>query len=322
MDPSSSQGFFFNYPIGMDKWSFHVGMPVTEPKYERRCTLDILFDLADRVGIRDQYNSFLENWFSTKLMKWEQEEARPTRFDIIKPEEKIRSYEFTDRALKFYFGKERGIEWFMEHGMMAWEKKPEECYWRYHVDARIPIYYEIHEHDREPVREKAEKIGIHMDWNQYTALLSYFPAAFYTDVAPDSEFDLVGISARDVLHTQRFSAENPWVDELSQANPYTYNIVMHEEVGRERGIKDGDTVCLENFRGEKITGCVKLSRLVHRQAVVVAGLGGWAKGRPIARGKGVNFNELLPADQKHIDPICGAFEICVKVKAYKVDSTK
>jgi len=208
----------------------------------------------------------------------------------------------------------------MENGMMAWKKKPEECYWRYYVDARIPVYYEINEQDREPVRERAEKIGIHMDWDQYTALLSYFPAALYTDVAPDSEFDLVGVSVRDVLHTHRFMAENPWVDELSQADPYTYNIVMHEEAGRERGISDGDTVCLENFKGVKVTGRVKLSRFLHRQVVAVVGLGGWARGRPIAKGKGTNFNELLPADQKHIDPICGAFEICVKVKAKRVEA--
>ena len=31
---------------------------------------------------------------------------------------------------------------------------------------------------------------------------------------------------------------------------------------------------------------------------------------------------LLPADHKHVDPICGAFEICVKVKAYKVGGAK
>jgi molybdopterin-containing oxidoreductase family molybdopterin binding subunit len=322
LDPSASQGFFFNYPIGMDKWCFHVGMPVCQPKHERRSTLDIFFDLADRVGTREQYNSFLENWFSTKVMKWEQDEAKPTRFDIIQPGERIGSYEFTDRSLKFYFGEEHGLEWFIEHGMMSWEKKPEEAYWRYYVDARVPIYYEINEQDKKPVSEKAEKIGIHMEWDQYTALLSYFPAAFYTDVASDSEYDLVGVSTRDVLHTHRFSAENPWVDELSQANPYTYNIVMNEETGKKKGIVDGDIVCLENFRGDKITGRVKLSRFVHHQAVAVVGLGGWAKGRPIAKGKGINFNELLPADHKHIDPICGAFEICVKLKAYKVGSVK
>lgn len=320
LDPTTSQGFFFNYPIGMDKWCYHVGIPVCEPKYERRSTLDIMFDLADRVGIREQYNTFLENWFSTKVMKWEQKETKPTQFDIVRPEERIRAFEFTDRALKFTFGKTRGLDWFMEHGFVTWDKKPEECYWRYFVDARIPIYYEINEHDKAEIMKRAESIGIHMDWNQYTALLSYFPAAMYTDVPPNSEFDLVAVSPRDSLHTHRFSAENPWVDEMSKNNPYTYNIVMNADSAKKRGIKDGDTICLENFRGDKVTGKVKLSQLIHRQAVSMVGLGGWAKGRPIAKGVGVNFNDLLPADQKHIDPICGGFEISVMVKAYKVQA--
>ena len=97
---------------------------------------------------------------------------------------------------------------------------------------------------------------------------------------------------------------------------------MNADTAQKKGIKEGDIICLENFRGDKITGPVKLSQFVHRQAVSMVGLGGWAKGRPIAKGKGVNFNALLPADQKHIDPICGAFEINVMVKASKVEGGK
>jgi len=318
LDISSSQGYFFNYPIGMDKWSFHVGMPVVVPKYERRCTLDIFFDLADRVSTREDYNIFLENWFSTKTMKWEQNQAKPTQYEIIKPDERISNFEFTDRVLKFYFGKERGLEWFRDHGYITWEKKPEECYWRYFVDARIPVYYEINLRDKEEVRKRAEKIGMHMEWEQYTPLLSYFQAVMYKDVPPDSEYDLVAVSPRDVLHTHRFSAENPWLNEMSENNPYTYNIVMNAETAKDKGIDEGDIVSLENFRGDKIVGPCKLSKLIHRRVVAVVGLGGWAKGRPIARGKGMNFNELLPADCRHMDPICGAFEINVMVKATKV----
>ena len=326
LDVASSQGFFFNYPIGMQKWSFHLGLPVVEPKYERRATLDILFDLADRIGIRDEYNSFLDNWFSTKNMKWEQTGAKSNQkskqFDIIKPEERIRTTEFTDRALQFYFGKERGLDWFIEHGFITWDKKPEECYWRYYVDARIPVYHETLVRDKEAIRERAEKIGMHMDWDQYTALFSYFPAQMYNDASPGSGFDLVAVSPRDVMHTHRFTAENPWVDEMSETNPYTFNIVMNAETGMKKGIKDGDVICLENFKGTKVTGRVKLSQLIHLQAVAVVGLGGWAEGRPIAKGKGINFNQLLPADHKHMDPICGAFEINVMVKAYKVAGGK
>jgi len=321
LDLSAAQGFFFNYPIGMDQWDFHPGMPVVAPKYERRSTLDIFLDLADRVGTGPQYKNFLENWFSTKLMKWEQVEAKPgQKCEIVGPDESITNFAFTDRALKFYFGQDKGISWFMEHGFMSWDKRPEECYWRYFVDARVPIYYEINEHDREAVRQRAEKIGMDMDWRQYTPLVSYFPSVIYTDAPEGSEYDLVAVSPRDSLHTQRFSAENPWIDELSQGNPYTYNVVMHAKTAKEKGIAEGDEVCVENFRGDKVNGRVHLSQLIHHQAVAMVGLGGWAKGRPIAKGKGVNFNNLLPADHKHIDPVCGAFEICVKVRAYKVRS--
>ncbi len=322
LDVASALGFFFNYPIGMEKWSFHIGIPVTEPKFERRSTFDILFDLAARCGIREKYNGYLENWFSTKHMKWEQDEAPIKQYDIIRPEERIRSLEFSDRTLKYFFGQERGLDWFLEHGFMTWDKKAEECYWRYFVDARIPIYYEINEQDREEVKKRAEGIGIHMDWNQYTGLISYFPAAMYTDVPPNSEYDLVAVSPRDVLHTQRFSAENPWVDEMSQDNPYTYNIVMNADTAGEKGFKEGEAISLENFKGDRVTGKLKLSRMIHRKAVAMVGLGGWARGRPIARGKGVNFNVLLPADHKHIDPICGAFEINVMVKAGKAEAGK
>ena len=93
-----------------------------------------------------------------------------------------------------------------------------------------------------------------------------------------------------------------------------------------RGSVDG----VDNDLRFSVLEQVPLSPSTHcREEVLIFGVacqhddvGGWAKGRPIARGKGVNFNELLPADHRHIDPICGAFEICVKLKAYKVDSTK
>jgi anaerobic selenocysteine-containing dehydrogenase len=320
LDVASAIGFFFNYPIGLDKWSFHLGMPVVEPKYERRDTLDIFFDLAERVGFRPEYNNFLENYFSGKSMKWEQTEVR--EYDIIKPDEKILTREFTDRILKYYFGEKRGLEWFMEHGFITWNKRPEECYWRYFIDARIPIYYETNERDKEKIREIAEKIGIHMNWDHYTPLPSYFPPVIYTELPPDSEFDLVAFSPHDVLHTHRYSAENPWVDEMSSINPYAYNIVMNGETAKNKGIKDGDAICVENHWGDKVTGRVKLTQAAHPQVMAIVGLGSWAKGMPVAQGKGVNFNELLRADHKHMCPILLAQEVAVRVKAYKVEAVK
>ncbi|MDZ7698314.1 MAG: molybdopterin-dependent oxidoreductase [Deltaproteobacteria bacterium] len=318
-DVASSVGFFFNYPIGLDKWSFHVRIPVIEkPEGELEDTLDIYFELADRIGIRDKYNQFLDNYFSNKSSTWEQVDVKDTQPTILGPEEKISSAEFTDRVLKFYFGEDKGVEWFKENGYITWEKNSDEAYWRYHVDARIPMYFETVAQNKPKTKEICEEIGIHFNWDYYTPLISYFPSVIYTELPEDSEYDLIGVSYRDVLHTHRFFLENPLVDEMSASNPYTYNVVINADTAKEKGLADGDWIAVKSHWGDKVEGRVKTSQLVHPKVLAVVGLGGWAKGRPIAKDKGVNFNELLRADYKHMCPVVGSFEICSRLKAYKI----
>jgi anaerobic selenocysteine-containing dehydrogenase len=317
-DVASSIGFFFNYPIGLDKWSFHVRMPAVEPKFERKDTLDLFFELADRTGIRKEYNTFLENYFSGKSSTWEQEDVGGGEPEIIGPDEKLSGPEFSDRVLKFYFGEEKGLDWFEENGFITWEKKPEECYWRYFIDARIPMYFETVAKNKPKVKEICEKLGMHMNWDCYTPLITYFPSVIFTELPEDSEYDLLGVSYRDVLHTHRHMLENPIVDEMSASNPYTYNIVMNQEMAEKKGIEDKDIICVESHWGDKVEGRVKLSLLIHPNVLGVVGLGGWAKGRPIAKGKGVNFNALLRSDYKHMCPVVGSLEIVSRVKAYTV----
>jgi anaerobic selenocysteine-containing dehydrogenase len=181
----------------------------------------------------------------------------------------------------------------------------------------VPVYFEGVEKDREEIRSKAEKVGFHMNWDYYTGMTSYFPSVIHTELPPDSEYDLFVISQRDSLMTFRFTADNPYIDGLASLNPFTYNIAMNVETAREKRIKDGDTICLENRWGDRVTGAVKLTLLIHPKVVAAVGLGGWAKGRPIARGKGINPNALLRQDQYHICPISGSAEPSVRVKAYK-----
>ncbi|MBI2848124.1 MAG: molybdopterin-dependent oxidoreductase [Chloroflexi bacterium] len=315
----SSTGFTRNYPPGPGKWSFHVRTPVVPPRYERRDTLEIFSELADRLEIRSEFNMFLGNRLRSEGIKGREPKGEKHR--MINPDEKISSGELADRVLKYCFGQERGLGWFREHGFLTWPKRVEECYWRYFVNARVPVYFEVLERNREKIREAAEKIGIHVNWEYYTPLVSYFPSVIYTEVPGDSEFDLIAISHRDVLHSHRFSAGNPWIDEMSSHNPYTNNIVMNAQTAESKGIDDGDTICVESRWG-RVTGRVKLAQAIHPQVIGMVSLGGWAKGRAIARGKGVNFNELLKADHKHMCPISGALELAVRVKAYRFRESK
>jgi anaerobic selenocysteine-containing dehydrogenase len=105
---------------------------------------------------------------------------------------------------------------------------------------------------------------------------------------------------------------------MSAINPYTLNIVMNTVTAQNKDVEDGDIICVESHWGDKVEGRVKLSRLIHPKVLGVVGLGGWAKGRPIAKGKGVSFNSLLRADYNHMCPVVGSLEITSRLKAYTI----
>ena len=323
LDIASSFGIHYCYPAGLDKWCFHMRMPVTEPKGEARNAQDILFDLADRVGIRQAYNGFLENYYAVREAIWEQsgnQDKAKEEHAVIGPADKISNVELADRTLKYNFGEERGLEWLRDNGFIIWEKRIEECYWRWFVEARIPIYFESLREDREEVATRARKGGFHMDWEHYSGVIAYFPSVIHRD--PDPGFDLFVVSPRDPISTYRFSMQNPYINEVARTDPFSLNIIMSEETAAKKRIRDGDTICLENQWGDKVLGRVKLTQLIHPRVVAMTGLGSWAKGRPLARGKGVNPNVLLRIDQDHTCPVTGTLEITAKVKAYKMGASK
>ena len=159
-----------------------------------------------------------------------------------------------------------------------------------------------------------------MDWEQYSGTIAYFPSVIHRD--PDPGFDLFVVSPRDPISTYRFSMQNPYINEVARTDPFSLNIIMSEETAAKKRIGDGDTICLENRWGDKVLGRVKLTQLIHPRVVAMTGLGSWAKGRPLARGKGVNPNVLLRIDQDHTCPVTGTLEITAMVKAYKTGASQ
>jgi len=114
--------------------------------------------------------------------------------------------------------------------------------------------------------------------------------------------------------------EQPWLDEASKMNPWTYHITMNTETGRKKGLKDGDIVEVETYVGRKEKGRIKLMQGHQPQTVGIACTAGhFAKGQPIAWGKGSNYNTLLPMTFEHTDPITGNLETCVRVAVRKID---
>jgi molybdopterin-containing oxidoreductase family molybdopterin binding subunit len=200
---------------------------------------------------------------------------------------------------------------------MRWPKKVEEAYWRYFLDARAAIYLEYMVDEGEKEKEIAGEIGIDLDLSQHTPLISWFPCSPHLE--KDPQYDLYCFSYRDVVHTGSSSMEQPWLDEASRMNPYTYNITVNLDTAKKKGLKDGDTVEIATAYGRKVQGTLKLMEGQHPQTMgIVACSGHWAKGQPIALGKGTNFDILLELDHKHVDPYSHNIETSVRVSVKKV----
>lgn len=298
-------GLAFNFPFGIDDWAYHVLQPVVEPQYERRNFIDVMWELVDRIGKWDEFAEILNNTYDLA------DEYK------IKPGERITRLELCDRAVKSLFGPDHDWEWFKENGFITWPKKVEEAYWRWFTDCRTPIYLEHLIDIGEKTKDITNKLSIDLDTTQYTPLISWTPCSIHQE--NNKEFDLYCFSYRDILHTGSHTMEQPWLDEVSSINPYTYNLTMHAETAKGKGLVDGDLVELESVAGRKVEGRLKLLTGIHRKAIGIAACSGhWAKGMPIAKGKGTNFDILMEIDLKHCDPVSLNLETAVKVKVKKI----
>ncbi len=304
-DGSGMAGQNFNHAFGMEDWCCHIVQPVVELKGERRRWQRVLYDIACRLGYKEKFFDEINSSLSL-----EGDYA-------FKPADDFSGEELTSRVAKKFFGKEHDWEWFKEHGFVRWPKTVEEAYWRHFIDARVPIYLEYLVELGEKIKAINEETGLDFDLAQYTPLISWTPTSVHR--IDDPQYDLYCFSYRDILHTGSSTMEQPWIDEASRMNPYTYNVTVNRETAEKKGLKEGDIIEIESFSGRRVQGRLKFIEGQHPQVIGIAACSGhWAKGQPIARGKGTNFDVLLELDQEHLDPICTTLETCAKTKVRKI----
>jgi anaerobic selenocysteine-containing dehydrogenase len=305
----ADQTYHFNYPMGMLDWEFHPHIAPVKPSYERRYVGEVYLDLLNRLGLRKRANEFIAKTLSTV--------GDPPH---IEPEEQFTSWEeLSDRVLKRRFGEERGLEWFKEHGFIKWPKKVEEVYWRPYVGARSTIYNEWLLEYRDQIKDICEERDLHLDWEQYTPLISYFPSVI--NKRHDDEFDMYCFGYRDILHNASATQEVPWLFEVSEMNPFTFNACMNTKTAKEKGIQNGDIVYIENKTGQKTRAKVHIIEGIHPEAIAMThGSGHWLDGHP-AKGRGGLLNEILEVDWEHFCPITQNIETSARVKIYK-ETTK
>lgn len=306
LDSRTSFPFFFcSMPGGMGDWSWTIRQPALPPDGQQRAFQDVLMELADRIGFRADYNAAFNASMNLKP------EYR------LQGDERYTWEEICDRELKSNFGPQRDLAWFKKHGVLSWPKKPEEIYWRPFLDVRVPIYWDFMVTMGEQTAAIAEPRGIKIPREYYEPLPDFLPCLSHCCKTPG--FDFYAFYYRDTIHTNSYTTENAWLDEAAQLDPYSYTIAINADVGRSKGLQDGSPVWVETETGRKVKGRLKLMQGMHPEGLGIAGCAGhWSDGMPLAKGKGIAYNELLEIDWDHVSPVNLNLDLCVKVKVSMV----
>ena len=307
LDSRSNFPFIFSLPAGMGEWCWPIRQPVLPPDGEQRHCADVLLEIADRAGFRADLNAAYNASLNIQAPHRLEGETRYSYAQIC------------DAELKNNFGTERGLDWFKEQGVIKWKKKPEEVYWRPFVDVRVPIYWEFMLPIGAKIAAIAEPRGLKIPMEYYEPLPDFLPCTSHC--CQKQDFDFYAFYYRDIVHTNSFTMENPWLDKAARLDPFSYTIAINATEARKKALHDGQLVWVENEVGHKVKGRLKLTEAIHPEGIGIAAMcGHWSDGMPIAKGKGVFFNELLELDWAHVSPVNNNLDLCAKVRVVPVEA--
>ncbi len=302
-DFNSGSGVHSIPPCGEHDFHWQVRHPAVPLPPGMRHPQDVIIEVADRIGMLGDFYRLLNH---AHMLEGEHALKADRRYDVA---------EIMDRTTRAWFGDEHGLDWFREHGVIRLPRDIDEAYIGPFLDARVPIYLEHFVTRGEQLKKVVDEMQLDWDMSDYKPLSEWMPCPSY-QALEQGEYDLIAVHFKLPYVYGAYGNENPWIDELCERTN-AYSILVHESVGAAKGLHDDDEVWLES-PVHKVRVKVKLTQCIHPEVVGVGGhFGHWSAGMPVARGKGINFNSLLPTDMAHVDKISTALDHCVQVKIYK-----
>ena len=285
-------------------WYWGIKQPVVDrPMGEARDWQDVMMEAADRIGMLPE----VYEKFNTSESK---SDALNAKYKLD-PNRKYTAEDIADRKMKSRFGEKRGLEWFKKNGYLSWKRTVDEEYPLPWLKVRFPIYHELYIRAGRDVGRVVEELGLEgWDLDDYIALPVWKPCASYEK---SEEFDLIAVNFRVPTHAQSHTAQNPWLSEIAELNPYSQKILINRVTAEKKGIGEGDKIYVES-EVDKVAGIAKVTECVHPEVIGISShFGSLAKGKPIGCEKGSQFNRLLPGD---MDPVSTGVDACVRVKIY------
>lgn len=303
--------FALNHRVigGMDNpWAVTAWQKVVEPKDGAPSSFELFAELAHRAGKDAEFIATLNGMYRVK-----DEYSVPM-------DQKLDPEAFADSVLKSIIDEEHGIEWMKEHGVYTYPRKVDEVYiWANDAPGKVPLYWDFMLEAKEKVEAKASELDIPWETDDYQALPDWKPGCGFE--IPSEGYDIIPVYYTDAINTDSWLMENPWINEINEANPYGYTIEMNKATATARGLASGDEVRLTTIDGVSVEGKLAVSEGVHSSCVSVIG-GNWgskSEFMPIAKDKGVPIVHLLPGQTPdRMDHICSAFDQCIRVKIEKI----
>jgi anaerobic selenocysteine-containing dehydrogenase len=291
---------------GEGDWYFLARQAVASPPGQAKPWTDIYLELAERMG-------FLEEFYRLGNTMWHLGDAFK-----LDPTKKYSIREIADRQAKTIFGADFDTWAPRESSCAVLRKKTiQEAFPRYFLPSRVPIYLEYLLDHKRDVKQVLDKLHFTWDLSSYSPMPLWIPCEAHTH---DDEYDLIATNNKVPTHQFSTTTENPWIDEVARANPYTYSVMLHTSAAAKRKLETGDLVKVESKYGHYV-GRLRVTELVHPEAVNCSGsFGHWARGMPVSKDKGVNHNALLPKPTlDRVDTLSGQIDQCVAVKITKVE---
>ncbi|MFQ5872830.1 MAG: molybdopterin-dependent oxidoreductase [Dehalococcoidia bacterium] len=306
---------FPHSPKPSDKeWTFAIQQPVVKPMGEARHWVEVLWELAHRLGIADDFYSALNVAAG------------------LDPEHRLErdqhySYgEFCDKWARAWCGEEHGLDYFKEHGWAASPMKHQvqHGYPRIFCKNRIPLYLEHWLTAGESIREVVEEVDIEWgDLSDYEPLVNYRPCWASQEGGEDFPLHLVSPKV-SFLGLNTSTIRNPHLQDMSWAMGEIFNAGIHPSVAEGLGISTGDTIEIESANGKTATITARVTPDVHPGVVSVPGNAAKVlspDGKEVV-GEGVHLNKFLPYRLERLDMVSSALDACVKIRIRKIKGGK
>lgn len=281
--------------------------PVVKPLGDTKDAYEILTELAERLGFRDDWNDLLN-----VVCGFIQNPKH-----MLDPDKRYGVEELWDRYARNIYGEEMGLDWFKEHGHAVRPRTAAESFMPY-GQLRIPFYFESILRTGNEVRQKMTEAGV--DWwptDNYQPLPYWKETAVFED--GKRGYDFFAITFKEMLHTFADTVVMPWLNEISEKDAAVHGgILINSATAAKLGIRSGDLLRLTSPAG-RIEGPAQVIEGIHPRVLGVSN----AITRHFVtndgvRVKGAHFNRLLTGSLRYTDNATGGLESTARVRLEKL----